>query len=198
MAHSDVLRKYLDAGVAFTEMTRSRAEAIVRDLVRNGEIQRDQAQEWADALVSRSRQNSEAAIRMIRAEVSRQMTNMGLATREDITKLVTRINELTGAPVRKRRARKAGARKKATAKRRPAKRTAAKRTTAKRTTARRTAAKRTTKRRSTAKRATAKRTAAKRTTKRRSTAKRRPAKRTAAKRTTKRRSTARRRRVAAS
>ena len=38
MAQTDMLRRYLDAGLAFTKMTQDRAEAIVRDLVRAGEV----------------------------------------------------------------------------------------------------------------------------------------------------------------
>src|SRR5688500_680863 len=53
MAQSDVLKRYLDAGVAFTQMTRQRAEAIVRDLVKAGEVQSDQAQQVVQDLVER-------------------------------------------------------------------------------------------------------------------------------------------------
>ena len=44
MAQSNVLKKYLDAGVAFTGMTQTKAEALVKDLVKSGEVQTEQAQ----------------------------------------------------------------------------------------------------------------------------------------------------------
>ena len=34
MADSNVLKRYLDAGVAFTQLTQARAEALVKDLVK--------------------------------------------------------------------------------------------------------------------------------------------------------------------
>ncbi|MEY2477519.1 MAG: hypothetical protein QOG87_2834, partial [Actinomycetota bacterium] len=45
MAQNDMLRRYLDAGMAFTQLTRARAEAIVKDLVKAGELQREQTQD---------------------------------------------------------------------------------------------------------------------------------------------------------
>ena len=40
MANKDPFQKYLDAGIAFTNMTRARAEELVQELVRSGEFQR--------------------------------------------------------------------------------------------------------------------------------------------------------------
>ena len=37
MAKNPLIKRYLDAGMAFTQMTQSRAEAIVKDLVKQGE-----------------------------------------------------------------------------------------------------------------------------------------------------------------
>ena len=51
MAQRDLLKRYLDAGMAFTAMSKTRAEAIVRELVRAGEIQRDQVQSQVDELL---------------------------------------------------------------------------------------------------------------------------------------------------
>ena len=44
MPQNDLLKRYLDAGLAFSALTQSRAEALVRDLVKAGELQADQAQ----------------------------------------------------------------------------------------------------------------------------------------------------------
>ena len=39
MAQTNVLKKYLDAGVSFTNLTQSKAEALVKELVKVGEVQ---------------------------------------------------------------------------------------------------------------------------------------------------------------
>jgi len=78
MAQGDILKRYLDAGVAFTQMTRDRAEAIVKELVENGEIRRQEAQKRIEELVERSQKNTEELLGIIRREVAEQLRNLGL------------------------------------------------------------------------------------------------------------------------
>lgn len=98
MAQNDLLKRYLEAGMSFTQMTRSRAEAIVKDLVRAGELQREQTQERVDDLLDRSRKNTEHLMSLIRREVSQQLAGMGLATKEDLARLEARLSASRGAP----------------------------------------------------------------------------------------------------
>ena len=123
MAQTDLLKKYLDAGLAFTQMTQQRAEAIVKDLVRAGEVQAEQATQRRNELVERSRQNTEKLVDQVRREVRDQVRSLGLATQEDVRNLRAEIASL----------KKAGASKPAkassttsTAKKAPAKKAAAK------------------------------------------------------------------------
>src|SRR5580692_5204223 len=76
MASNERIRKYLDAGSVFGQVTRGRAEEIVRELVNAGDIQREQAQEWVDNLVDRSRKTSEQIIEMVRHEVATQLNRV--------------------------------------------------------------------------------------------------------------------------
>src|SRR5437764_1184621 len=91
MPQNDLLRRYLDAGVAFTQMTRSRAEAIVKDLVKAGELQQKQAQKQVDDLVERSRKNTEQLMETIRKEVTAQLASVGIATKDDIARLEAKL-----------------------------------------------------------------------------------------------------------
>ena len=97
MAQNDMLKRYLDAGIAFTNMSRKRAEGIVNDLVKTGEIQRDQAQERVEELVDRSRRNTEALVDRMRKELSTQLASMGLATKADIERIERRLAALGNA-----------------------------------------------------------------------------------------------------
>src|SRR5918997_1697206 len=94
MAENDMLRRYLDAGIAFTKMTQERAEAIVRDLVGAGEVGADQASSAVQELVDRSRENTERLLETVRQEISAQAGNLGLATRDEIESLRAEIAEL--------------------------------------------------------------------------------------------------------
>lgn len=91
MAESDAFKRYLDAGMAFTQLTRSRAEQIVKDLVAAGELQQKQARAAIDDLVERSRKNAESVGEIVRKEVSSQLAALGLATQADIARLEAKI-----------------------------------------------------------------------------------------------------------
>jgi polyhydroxyalkanoate synthesis regulator phasin len=117
MAQNDMLKRYLDAGVAFTQMTRSKAEAIVKDLVKAGEVQREQTQSQVEELVERSRRNTEQLIDLVRREVRDQFKQMGV-TRGDFARLEARVASLVPG--------RSAAKKRATATKSPAKPTAAK------------------------------------------------------------------------
>jgi polyhydroxyalkanoate synthesis regulator phasin len=155
MAQTNVLKKYLDAGVAFTNMTQAKAEALVKELVRTGEVQTEQAQAMATELLERSRKNTEAFIDQIRREIADSAESLGLATIADVKRLEKLIAAIrpsgpatTAAPAGKAAATKAPAKKKAAAKKAPAKKKAAakkapakKKATAKKATAKKSPAK---------------------------------------------------------
>ena len=147
MAQTNVLKKYLDAGVSFTNLTQSKAEALVKELVKAGEVQTEQAQAAVIDLLERSKKNTEALIEQIRKEISESAESLGLATIADITrleKLIASIKIPGAAPIKipaaKAPAKKAPA-KKAAAKKAPAKKTAAKKAPAKKTAAKKAPAK---------------------------------------------------------
>ena len=96
MPENDLLKRLLDAGMTFTAMTQARAEDLIRDLVRAGEVQAEQAQSVIDELLDRSRRNSERLIDAVRAEIRQQMASLGLATKNDVERLERRIAELDG------------------------------------------------------------------------------------------------------
>jgi polyhydroxyalkanoate synthesis regulator phasin len=101
MAQNDLIKRYLDAGAAFTALTQSRAESIVKDLVKQGEVQTDQAQKVVAELVERSRKNSERVVETIRKEVRAQVSNLGLATKDDIARLERKINAVAKPTAKK-------------------------------------------------------------------------------------------------
>ena len=143
MAQNDVLKRYIDAGLAFTALTQARAEALVKDLVKVGEVQADQARDAVTDLLERSRKNSEKLLETVRTEVRQQITSLGLATQADLDRIEQRIasvigtatapakggrqegaGEEEGSAPRRRPPKKAAAKKKAPAKRAPAKKSA--------------------------------------------------------------------------
>jgi polyhydroxyalkanoate synthesis regulator phasin len=121
MAQTDLLKKYLDAGLAFTQMTQQRAEAIVKDLVRAGEVQAEQATQRRNDLMERSRQNTEKLVDQVRREVRDQVRSLGLATQEDVRSLRAEIASLKKSSSATTAKAAPAAAKKAPAKKAPAK-----------------------------------------------------------------------------
>ena len=96
MAQTDALKKYLDAGMAFTALTRARAEQVVKDLVAAGELQRSQAKEAIDDLIERSNKNGETLAEQVRKEVDSQLASLGLVRKGDLERLEAELAELKG------------------------------------------------------------------------------------------------------
>lgn len=143
MPQSDVLKRYLDAGLAFTALTQARAEALVKDLVKAGEVQADQARDTVTDLLERSRTNSEKLLESVRKEVKAQIAGLGLASKADLDRLEARIAGFFGASTSavKKAPAKTAAKKKAPAKRTAKKKAPAKRAAAKKAPARKAPAK---------------------------------------------------------
>ena len=91
MEDTDPFRKYVDAGLALTQLTRARAEALVKELVKAGDLQREHAQERVEELLDRSRRTTDGLAGVIRKEMAQQLSSMGLATKEDLDKLEARM-----------------------------------------------------------------------------------------------------------
>jgi polyhydroxyalkanoate synthesis regulator phasin len=91
MASNERIKKYLEAGTVLGQVTRARAEEIVRELVSAGDIQRGQAQDWVDNLVDRSRKTSEQVLELVRHEVASQLSKIDAPSLEAIANQVADV-----------------------------------------------------------------------------------------------------------
>ena len=146
MATNDNIQRYIDAGIAFTNMTRKKAEELVSELVKNGDIQSDEAKARVEELLERGRQGTEVIVyrRPVRGLPSarrrghHQPRGPGQPGGRPARPLGRRPTKK--APAKKAAAKKAPA-KKAPAKKAPAKKTAAKKAPAKKAAAKKAPAK---------------------------------------------------------
>ncbi|MEP6625291.1 MAG: hypothetical protein ABJC79_12670 [Acidimicrobiia bacterium] len=130
--------KYLNAGVEFVAITRSQARASAKELVSQGQLAQEQVQGFVDDLVDESRRRTDTMMDLVRAEIGRQVKTLGIATKDDLSRLEARIVSKT-APA-KSTAKKPAAKKPA-AKKPAAKKPAAKKPATKKSTTKKTAAK---------------------------------------------------------
>jgi polyhydroxyalkanoate synthesis regulator phasin len=164
MATKDAFQKYLDAGIAFTNMTRARAEELVAELVKNGEFQGKDARAKVDELLERSRKSREALMGQVRHEVTHQLETMGITSVDDLAKQVADLLGRTAAAGRAATAKKAPAPKKAAAKKSAAKKAPAKKAAASKAAAKKSPAKKSAATKAAAKKSPAKKAAAPRAT----------------------------------
>ena len=66
-------KRYLEAGMQFTEFRRSQARALAGDLVSTGQLARDQVTAAVDEMVAMSRRRTEQLQGIVRSEVQRQL-----------------------------------------------------------------------------------------------------------------------------
>lgn len=81
------------SGVA--ELSRHRAEQLVKNMVKGGDIRAGgQASAWVKNLMETSKQNRKELIAFIRSEMQGQVANLGLATKRDLERLERRVGRL--------------------------------------------------------------------------------------------------------
>jgi polyhydroxyalkanoate synthesis regulator phasin len=78
MAQNDTVKRYLDAGMQFTQLSREKAEEFVKELVKAGEVRRKESEKVIETLLERSRKNTEDLVALIRQEIADQLRNLGL------------------------------------------------------------------------------------------------------------------------
>src|SRR6202035_3856110 len=108
MTENDGWRRYVEAATALTQITRSRAEELVRELIKAGELERHRAQDWVEDLMKASRDRSEALVGTVRGEVRQQLKELGFTNVDDLAKKVADILAKSSAAGRKATHRPAG------------------------------------------------------------------------------------------
>jgi polyhydroxyalkanoate synthesis regulator phasin len=78
MPGSEGFRKYIEAGTVLGQITRARAEEIMKELVSSEDMDRAHAEQWVDELVERSRRASQELVELVRYEVRTQLAALGV------------------------------------------------------------------------------------------------------------------------
>ncbi len=161
MVNKDAFQRYLDAGIAFTTMTRARAEELVQELVQSGEFQSGDARAKVDELIERTRKSREALVSQVRREVVTQLDSMGITSVEELAKQVALLLSKTADAGKAATATAKKSAGKKTAKKAPAKKAAAKKAAAKKSAGKKAAAKKAVSKKAVAKKSVAKKSVAK-------------------------------------
>ncbi len=93
----DELRRIAMFTSGVAELTRHRAEQIVRGWVSDGDVKRDHASAMVRNLVETSRASRAELLRFVRDEIRAQVEGLGLASRRDVERLERRVARLEAA-----------------------------------------------------------------------------------------------------
>jgi polyhydroxyalkanoate synthesis regulator phasin len=83
--------RYLDAGVEFVAMTRTQARKRAKELVSQGQLAQEQVAGFVDDLVDESRKRTDVLLDVVRKEIQRQVKTLGIATKDDLAKLESKL-----------------------------------------------------------------------------------------------------------
>lgn len=143
----DELRRWATVGSGVAELVLNRAEQLVKELVREGEIQREAAAGVVRDIMERTKDDRDEVARALRVEIQNQTAQLGLASAREVERLEGAVDRLTERIARlEARLAEAGAegsssaRKKTTGEKKPGRKNTGKKTTGK-TTPKKTAAK---------------------------------------------------------
>ncbi len=85
---TSLLEKGFLAGIGLLSMTREKAQRVIEELSKEGEVQKGEVKQWVDQLSDRGEEERQALRNLIRDELKKVLDEMGLATKEDIQKLI--------------------------------------------------------------------------------------------------------------
>ena len=129
MTGSPVLKRLLDTGMQYTEMSQKNAEKLVSDFVKAGQVRRKDAEKTVKQLVERGRTTTEHVVSLIQSEVSKQLgkfaqrlddvearvedvaSNFGLGSKSAAKKAPAAVVRPAAPPAKKAPAKKAPAKK---------------------------------------------------------------------------------------
>ena len=83
-----LFEKGILAGMGLLSMTREKAQKVIDDLSHEGEVQKSEVKQWVDKLSDRGEEERQALRKLIRDEMKKVLDEMGLATKEDVQKLM--------------------------------------------------------------------------------------------------------------
>lgn len=97
MAKGDLFKRSLEVGASFLDMSRDRAEALVKEWVEAGDLGKGKAKKAVDEVLDRSRRVTEELQAIVQREIASQLAHLGVATSDDVARLEAKLDALAAA-----------------------------------------------------------------------------------------------------
>ena len=90
----DVIRKAMLLGLGLFSLTKEKAEEFVDDLVKRGEVTREERFKMVDKLLKEAEKQEEVLLGKIGETVQKVITDLGLPTKKDLEEMSKRLEEM--------------------------------------------------------------------------------------------------------
>ncbi len=90
----DTWRKAKHFGLVVVDFTREKVEALVKDMVKQGELSEQDTAEAVADIMKKAKSEQEAFLDMLRGVVEKIVAELGLARRSDLEALKRKVEEL--------------------------------------------------------------------------------------------------------
>lgn len=90
----DLFRKLVDLSIGVAAVTKGKAEAVVDDLVKRGELTREAGDKVVDELVNKGEEARAALKKTIESTVEELLGRLNLATKHDLEAIERRLSAL--------------------------------------------------------------------------------------------------------
>ncbi|MGE5575864.1 MAG: phasin family protein [Syntrophothermus sp.] len=90
----DFVKKPLSTALGLALLTKEKADEVVKDLVKQGEMSKEEGRQFLENWAKRAEEEKEELRQRINAETRRILETTGIATRADVERLEARIREL--------------------------------------------------------------------------------------------------------
>jgi len=90
----NIAQKILLAGIGAFALTREKAEQVVNEMVKKGQVKGDDAQSVLEDLMQRGEEERQVLKQTIRNEFKKIISELNLASRDELDQLAERISRL--------------------------------------------------------------------------------------------------------
>jgi len=90
----DIIKKAMLLGLGFFSLTKEKAEEFVDDLVKRGEVSREEKFKIVDKLLKEAETQKEELVGKISETVQKVITDLGLPTKKNLNEISKRLEEI--------------------------------------------------------------------------------------------------------
>lgn len=88
---NDLIRKAISLGLGVTAVSREKIQQFVDELVVKGELGQNESKDLVNSLISKGQEQQNEIMRMVREQVRRVLSELDVATKQDLQELEAKL-----------------------------------------------------------------------------------------------------------